>query len=196
MGKKNTLYSEIEFKYDAQHVTHNQFNLWATSLKPFSCKRVQGWDSYYRNKSHVVRHRYNDNYNALTVKLRKSSNSITDRVEVDLMIQGSPDDAVQFLTRTGYTKEFSLWKKAHIYHVDDNGVEITLVIYDTKTKGKPDGRFIEVEVEKCLNVSPRLAKKVLKKWDLILRERFGLTKPMNKSLYEIISGKAYKKVAA
>lgn len=199
--KTTTKYSEIENKYDGSAVEIKDFDSWAKSLKPFSCKHVVGHDSYYRQGRNVVRHRYNgSNYNALTVKCRKSRDSIQDRVEVDLFVDGGVEDAEAFLATSGFNKEFTIWKDAYIYHVDDGGVEVSLVIYDIKVMdGYPTKKFlgktlryIEVEVEKSSHVSVPSAKRVLSRWDKALKSKFGVKSALKSSLYEIFSARRYK----
>lgn len=202
--KDSTQYSEIETKYSADHVEVADFVLWAKSLQPFSKKKVEGYDAYYRQGKHVVRHRHGKNYNCLTVKYRKSADSIKDRVEVDMFLEGSQEDATEWLKHTGFVKEFTIWKDAHIFHVTDEDhdgpAEISLVIYDIKPI---DGiaferfsdqtqRFIEVEIEKSAKISRSKALKILSRWDKQLQKKFKLEAPLNKSLYEFYGKRQYR----
>jgi adenylate cyclase class IV len=193
--KNSTQFSEIEYKYRADEIDMHDFDRWAKKFSPIRSIRIEGYDHYWRQGEFVVRHR-NDSQNTLTVKCRKSLESIADRAEIDLHLNGATqEDVVQFLKLTGFRQEFSVWKKAHIFFVEDEGVELSLVIYDVEaTTGHPELRFIEVEVEKSPKISTRKALRVLEKWDRRLRRKFGLSAPSGLSLYEIFSGKSYRLV--
>lgn len=201
-------HNEIEAKMAADGVANDAFWQWMVQKRFWKSEIVAGPDTYYERDDSVVRHRSDrrDGSHELTVKRRKSTKSTRDREEIDLHFakrtQGKDVDA--FLKATGYTPVFTLVKIAHIFWVEDDDVPLTVVIYDVwqQPPGKPPlkrppadaKRFIEVEVEKGSTIAKFYAKTVLDKWVKELRQQFGLSEPLNDSLYEIYSGKRYSTV--
>lgn len=211
-----TEFAELERKYSAEHVEFRAFSTWIQSNRTQGLynigvqRRVQGEDHFFRRGNHVVRYRfgYNNNYNAFTVKVRTSNDSIENRHEVDLLLHAKVDlsTVTEFMRLTGYKWEFSLWKDALIFDIDDtyNKVKVFPVIYDVarisgylSTKDdhvrrlpvpsldlSTKRRFIEVEVEKDPTITINLAKATLDIWDQEIRKGLVLEPALNLSLYE------------
>jgi len=198
-------YSELEHKWDGTHITVPDFHRWALAQGPYQYKRIDAIDTYYIQGDNVVRHRRDGDAGILTVKCRKSSKSITDRVEVDLLFAPSISEAdvATFLVASGWKRHLSIWKDAHIYWLKHgkNAVS-TFALYDamklsSKQEGRPleidsPRRFLEAEIEKHSIASDQMGLELLKDWREKLTKEFKLGAPLNDSLYEIFSGGKYK----
>jgi hypothetical protein len=196
-------HSELEYKFDAKKVNENEFLTWGILRKPVKYLNSSCPDIYYINKNKdVVRHRWGSEAGTLTVKQRKSMTSIANRVEVDL--EFAPGivipDITKFLIASGWKKTLTIWKDAvHVFWFEESDASITLSLYTVKKLhektqkcGKPR-TFLEVEVEKGSNLTDEAAGVLLEKWKNELMTTFSLDKPMNLSLFELFSGKTYKK---
>jgi len=195
-------FSELEYKWDATGVPVDHFAAWAMNLSPFKYLRIKAPDFYWTQGENVIRHRHDSGAGTLTVKGRKSSDSITDRVEIDL--QFGPNvkgrDVPAFLKATGWKMQLWLAKDAHIFWFSPElGITITLALYDVnrvfgnlQTFPPPSRRFLEVEIEKTSSIDEERAKNVLDSWRNALTNEFKLSQPLNLSLYEIYSGNKYR----
>ncbi len=193
--------SEIEFKFNANHVTEAAFLAWGVTQNPESYEHTSWPDLYYAQEDSIVRHRWSDGAGELTVKRRKSQKSITDRVEVDLKF--GPDvkcsDVSMFLTASGFKRVLTLFKEfVHVFRIKNRGAEVTVALYevdalDERThKRVKVKRFIEVEVEKGGPLSDRDAMIMLEKYRDALTTQFKLDSPVTESLFEIYTGRRYK----
>lgn len=195
-------HNEIEAKLAADEVAVGVFCKFIFSLLPNRYECITGPDTYYRQGENVVRHRekLNCKTHELTVKRRKSNESTRDREEIDLYFsdKSAVKDVQAFLAATGFEKEFKLVKTAHIFWLNWNGVELSIVIYDVwreeNGKKEMERRYIEVEAEKGSEATVAFAKKTVNEWVHILRSNYSLREPLNESLYEIYSGKRYQLV--
>lgn len=201
-------FSEIEVKYDAKNVDVEKFLDWCMSHRPARYERVEGPDVYYEQGDNVVRHRHHagpDRCGEVTVKKRKGSRSIMDRLEINLRFEaGTGVTAVDaFLQATGWTKAFKLCKDAHIFWFKKGQEHATLVVYSVGKETIENGeiklvecrRFVEIEIEASSGLESRAAKDALRRWRKQLLEAFpDLGDPLNDSLYEIYSGKRYQLV--
>ncbi len=189
-------HGEMEFKWAADNIDVRKFNQWAINEDPTLYRNIVSPDHYWTQGDSVVRYRpQQGNAGALTVKCRKSKDSITDRLEVDLNLAGSVTarDVEVFLKATGWKHCFTLHKDAHIYWYKFPGHSTTLALYDVQAEGPClVRRFLEIEVEKTSAVSADTAYAILDGWRFKLKGRFKLREPLNDSLYEIYSGKKYK----
>lgn len=197
-------HSELEYKFSAENVNEDGFLTWSILRKPVKYTNSSCPDVYYVNtNSDVVRHRWGSEAGTLTVKQRKSLTSIANRVEVDL--EFAPGivipDITKFLTASGWKKTLTIYKDSvHVFWFEENDASVTLSLYTVKKLnektqkcGKPK-TFLEVEVEKGSNLTNEAAGVLLENWKNELTTTFNLDKPMNLSLYELFSGKKYKKV--
>lgn len=194
---------ELEYKFDAKKVNENEFLTWGILRKPTKYVSSSCPDVYYINKNKdVVRHRQGSEAGTLTVKQRKSLTSIACRVEVDLEFAPGiviPDIAA-FLTASGWKKTLTIWKNAvHVFWFEEDNASITLSLYTVKKLHEKTQKcgvprtFMEVEIEKGSGITDEAAGVLLEKWKNELVTTFSLDKPMNLSLFELFSGKTYKK---
>lgn len=198
-------YSERELKFDASHVSVEHFKRWAFAWPSEESVTVAGTDDYYRHGVNVIRHRHSQRDNMLTVKCRKTADSIQDRVEVDVRLhRESPvKDVRAFLAASGWEPVFSLYKTAEIawiwssglpYDIVNRRFEFTVCFYEVTQIGtdKPPRRFLEVEFEKDNPYVPaETIDQLLQTWRATLTAEFGLGAPLSESLFEIYSGERY-----
>lgn len=195
-------HTELELKFDASGISRDQFINWGMAFLPVSYERVKGPDIYWRQGNNTVRHRWSGGAGEMTVKSRRSTHSTTNRLEIDLRFASDTTsmDVEAFLLASGWKQEFVLFKECDIFRFldfeDGCGVD---VVYYTVGKLKEDKlidkrSFIEIEIEKGSDLNSTRCHQVLEGWASAARDSFGsrLLKPMNKSLYEIFSGKKTK----
>lgn len=194
-------HSEIEFKWDAGHVSEDEFMAWAATQRPESYERASFPDVYYAQGDNIVRHRWSDDAGELTVKRRKTSKSIVDRVEVDLRfaIGVKGNDVTVFLQASGWKRILTLFKVfVHVFRYRVDGAEVTIALYEVEQlcertrKRIKTRRFLEVEVEKGSPLSDRSARLLLESYKSRLEKQFHLTSPVTESLFEIYTGRRYQ----
>lgn len=194
-------HSEIEYKFAADHVDYDDFVAWAIKQKPLKYESASFPDLYYEQDGNIVRHRWSGGAGELTVKQRKSADSIADRVEIDLRFSAetSVNDVTVFLQASGWKRLFTLFKDGtHVFWFQVPGGIVSVAEYaveklDEETQRCVDHRkFIEIEVEKGSSMSMDEAKTTLEKWRRLVSRTFNLTAPLNVSLYEMYSGRTYK----
>jgi adenylate cyclase class IV len=144
----------------------------------------------------IIRLRHSPNLYQMTVKRRTQANSTQVREEADIdFLRRVPVAEVEaFLTLAGYSKDFTLMKKCHIFWVKTPLGVAVVVVYDITRTDKPKDRprrFVEVEAEKGQTLEA--SKRILEHWSKVLGRRFGLTddKRNHLSLYEVYSGRRY-----
>ena len=194
MQSDNTEFSELEIKYDATGTSLLEFERTLNLMTHVTDKvQVEGEDFYYSQGENVVRFRYPFNAEGaeLTVKVRKSKDSIQDRHEVDLPLGlVSPNQVDRFMELSGWKRECALHKVASIYTIRTPGHPDVILAYYIINGAKT---FLEVEVEKSVLVSIEEAEKTLATWNwLLTRNLHKLTPIPNLSLYEYYTGKSYK----
>jgi adenylate cyclase class IV len=179
-------YTELEYKFKADHVPVAHFvNVMQSSL-PDGYENLTFDDVYWKRGAICVRHRLLKG-GELTVKARKSQDSIKDRVEINLAFspETTQEDVEAFLLATGYERLFTLRKLiAHVFHYGD----VEVAIYEV---GRVDNwgisgvrQFIEIEV-KTRSFSKEEASGVLDIWKFWFQREFCLSEPINQSLLEI-----------
>lgn len=193
---------EIEYKFDAKNITFLDLETIITFNKfgPYEIIKRQffdGFDDYYQMNKNIVRHRQWGDRSQLTIKLRKSKKSITNRIEQDLNFskKTSIKDIANFLKFAGCRMIFKLEKSALVLWLESaEGTHFTLSLYEVHKINEPKTlrRFLEIEVEKTNNITEKQAEKELNTFKKLIETLFDLKKPLNKSLYEIFSGKNYK----
>ncbi|MDE2425599.1 MAG: hypothetical protein KGO96_06795 [Elusimicrobia bacterium] len=199
MDKDSLNNSEVELKFDASHLTLRTFQRLIKKLKTndfldcIASNLVEGWDDYYEQNGNIVRHRYDKfDYNQLTVKLLKDK-SIIDRIEKNISIRyENPEDVSDFLELLGFKKSLKIYKTSDIYYFQEKSIIFSVVFYTIKCKGFADKQFIEIEVEKDDKIPIKNALEFLSEIKKPIMELFKLKEPINKSLYEIYTGKKYK----
>lgn len=193
MNKKE--FKELEYKYDATGVSFEEFEKLIRTKKIIKELKITGPDEYWSNNQFVIRYRSNKNMDQLTVKLRENKRSTTSRLELNLDIKRGKKPKLllqsiirMFLTAVGFSHEFTLVKKCHIFWIEEDGMILVPVIYTIENDGK---QIIEVEIEEYEEKKQAIG--MLKKWSGVLKDAFGLTdqKRINSSLYEMYSGKQY-----
>ncbi len=155
-------HGEMEFKWAADNIDVRKFNQWAINEDPTLYRNIVSPDHYWTQGDSVVRYRpQQGNAGALTVKCRKSKDSITDRLEVDLNLAGSVTarDVEVFLKATGWKHCFTLHKNAHIYWYKFPWHTTTLALYDVQAEGRSRStirstRFTQVRSTKFLTSWP------------------------------------------
>lgn len=200
-------FSEIEIKLDAALVDENAFVKWAKSKRPSKYEFVCGPDYYFAHRNgEVIRYRQSESkdFSQITIKKRRNKKSIKDRLEVNITIDPSSNtkDVFKFFELLGYKTEFWIFKKSHIFTFrvkTQKGAfsHITVVLYtvyqinSNEEPVSPPSRFIEIEAE-GRNINKPEALEIISDWQNQIQEKFSLKKkPLNKSLYEIFSGKTY-----
>jgi hypothetical protein len=186
----NERHSELEFKFKADHVPVAFFkNMMHTSL-PDDYENLTFDDVYWKRGAVCVRHRLLKG-GEMTVKARKSQDSIKDRVEINLGFapKTTQEDVEAFLAATGYERLFTLRKLiAHVFHFKFHDCDIEAAIYEV---GRVDKwgisgvrQFIEIEL-KNRTFSEEEASGVLDAWKVWFQQQLGLAEPLNESLLEI-----------
>lgn len=188
-------HSEVELKFDAINVDQNSFMAFCLSYKPIKYVKAISPDVYWEQGDNIVRHRHKFQGGAgeLTVKLRRSKASTTDRMEVDLTFDHTiaKGDVEKFLEASGWKKSFTLFKDADIFYFDGGSCPVTVVLYSVVSQSGPTRKFLEIEAEKGTSTSINQSKRIVRKWRRLLEKDFKIGKPLNQSLYEIYSGKSY-----
>lgn len=193
---------EIEYKFKADHISWEEFEKFINknrigTFKIINKQLFTGFDDYYKLGLSVVRHRFGGASNQLTVKLRKSKKSILNRIEQDLNFskKTSVKDVGNFLIFSGYKLKFSLKKRAIVLWLENEAkVHFTMVLYEVFALNNPNKkrRFLEIEVEKSNDLTQDVAELELGILKHLLSKKMNFKKPLNKSLYEIFSGKSYR----
>lgn len=192
-------YSEMEFKWSADNVTAKAFRRWCNRLHPERYDKGSFPDVFYVQGENVVRHRWDKGPGQLTVKQRRSLDSMVDRVEVDLDLAPHMThlDVTKFLTVSGWKRQMTLFKNfVETFWIEDPLEKVVVIValyevekLDERThKRVGTRRFMEVECDKDSALSNEQARTVLDRWKEKLTTKFDLGKPLNRSLYEIYSG--------
>jgi hypothetical protein len=188
-------HSELELKFFADHVDPEAFKAWCMATNPVRFNSAAFPDVYWRRGDNVVRHRLLKGPGELTVKRRKSVDSIGDRQEIDLTFAHSvmAEDVTAFLLAAGWEAEFTLQKHfSYPFWFKHGEASVVVSLYEVERQDTRDTRrFLEVEVEKTSQVSAEVADRLLKLWSGVLTNEFDLADPLTESLYEMYSGRRY-----
>lgn len=186
--------SEVEIKVDATGLDPKKFMAFVVTQEERieRIKIINGTDTFYRHGDDVIRHRCDGEAkdSVLTVKKRKSADSIVNRYEVDLPVKpGVPPEMVgAFFEMSGWQKEFSIVKEYHFFNVRGKDYEACIAMYDVWRDPKKKYRFLEVEIERESDCSAKQAEKYLNEWlGRIKKALLPDAKPLNVSLYELFS---------
>jgi adenylate cyclase class IV len=176
---------EIEFKYNANNISIEQFISYFTGKTPHIV--VSGTDHFYSNckkKSTFFRIRDSHNTLELTFKRKLQKNNSDIRIEYNIVSSTDKATLEGFLSELGYIYEFNLYKISYIFEFPHHKAAY-YICYDPNMK--EIGRFIEIEMREdyrwknegeAWNYLTLLAKLV---------KPLGLDKStkVNKSLYEM-----------
>lgn len=184
------MHKEIEFKYDAEHITLDQFKSIADSLKAGTITNGTGIDHFYAKDGDVAsfyRHRVGSGINQLTFKKKTSEDNSFIRVEhnLDLLSSFSEDDVKAYCDTFGYKYNTTLHKNS--FNCGRDHFMLTYYICYEDSSLKEIGRFIEIEMNEHFDwESEKQAFNSLVMLEKVLK-RFGLTpdKRISKSLFEM-----------
>ncbi len=185
---------ELEYKFNAKGVDPEKFERVLRDLVPDEVVYPTVRDIYYHDLTvdddrPAVRYRIVEGkYQELTMKTRKSLNSLRERTEVNVKLDQDEDpEAVgKLLEMMGYERQFTLDKpmcSVYSFHEVDGEVEVAL--YSVRHVGHGDVARAFVEVEVKGGMTKDFAIDVLNEWKAFLQETFQLGKPLNQSLYEM-----------
>jgi adenylate cyclase class IV len=150
---------------------------------------ISGPDRYYENGKDVLRWRQSEDLAELTIKRRASKKETFVREEIDLKIEKQPhEDVENFIGLLGFKHSFTIKKDCHIFWFSDTNGDVCVCAYKVHSDNKPPLYVIEIEAPKGLAVF--LSKKMVSKWEKVVG--ISSKKRVNKSLYEIYSGKKNK----
>lgn len=169
---------EIEYKYWALDLTKEEFQdrFEEAVNRRHSPFYVVSCDDYYIRSGHddFVRYRKGGGKTELTLKFKRKQNTV--RKEINLDVTTNDDiSIVEFLKLSGYTKAFSVFKEAWIYHQDDCDIS-----YYTLSDGRS---VVEVEAVGAHTVTDGVA--IIDAW----ADRLGLVdlEREKRSLFEIFT---------
>jgi hypothetical protein len=181
---------EREYKFAADHVDEQDFRYTMLEARPSRFSNFKHQDTFWQRGTHVVRHRIKgDGSMELTVKQRKSQESLVERSEVNLGLAPSAtvSDVEVFLGGTGYKPLFTL-KKDYIdlFIYDRDGYEMEAALYSVRREDdfSSTKKFLELEIKPIACKEPLL---VLGYWRDWLTKQLMLEAPLNLSLFEFYS---------
>lgn len=144
-------YSELEYKYRAEHVRQRAFQKLMLKLPIIKSIQVASWDIYYLqegSEDSFQRFRMDHNKPELTKKVKTKEANNWNRVESDLPLDPTriTEGMVTFhVGLDGYRENFRIFKTCEIFFTENlNYVYYTVLGEDMQLLG----RFIEVEVNK------------------------------------------------
>ncbi len=191
-------YLEVEYKYKLPNKTDfNKFRDFVFTLikKPelgYCSQKLGIWssDHYFSKNDDFLRYRTMFNSVTspeLTIKKKLHKDSISSRVEVNLLTTSTYGDIEEFAKLLKYKFDFSLNKHYDIWafedvHLSHYSVEV-INVCDVNYKFPRKQHFVEVEVCDCPVVSYSA---ILNKWEKLLKP-FGITKKerVDKSLFDM-----------
>lgn len=185
------MFSEIEFKFNADNIKLKDFHSLMSEWGYASNIEVSSWDKYYTNKdkeNEFIRFRMSSDRPELTKKVKTKDANNWNRIEVDLPLDPSriSEKIVdKFVGLDSYSKNFKIFKSCFIYFFNN----INAVWYIVSDENmKEQARFIEIEVEKDYveEIGEDKAFEFLKEYENKLI-KLGVTPQnrMKKSLFEI-----------
>ncbi len=200
-------HSEVEAKFEATGLLPSQIQAFMDErFSDHTFRRVTGIDQFWNVGGKVVRARfdrerldegvgicaYAPETTCLTIKARKSANSLLDRHEVDLPVGTiSAFTVSEFLEMLGAEYESALnkeyWVWIFTYPIGETTATVCLALYDVCRFGDSSNkrRYLEIEIEKHSECSDEVGKAELQFWIGLLKRVFTLEDPVNVSLYEL-----------
>jgi predicted adenylyl cyclase CyaB len=198
------IYSEKELKYSTTK-SDNTFHAQTLNWVIHDCgqissfKEASGYDYFYKLNKATLRLRIQNDHSRveLTYKARKSKKSISDRTEINVLLQNTEAaHAKNLIEALGGKEVLKIWKRSLIYHLSipfgKQYHEVCLAMYTVYTNSKDEqklGQFLEVEIENTQKLSDKEAMVFLDKLKWDLECFFNVTNPLNKSLFEMYSKK-------
>jgi adenylate cyclase class IV len=142
-------FSELEFKYKADHIKLTDFISLINKLKYNKRLDISSWDYYFVNKNLDSFQRFRQsNTPELTKKVKTSDGNNWNRVEVDLPLDPERiTEAIvtKYVELDGYKFNFKIYKTCFIFILD----YCNYVLYITYDENMAElGRFVEVEINK------------------------------------------------
>jgi len=185
-------HTELEVKFAADHVDWSEFREKMAGSNPCSFESFAHDDVFYKRGDNIVRHRIKgDGAGEMTVKHRKSEDSLLDRVEINLRFSTkvTTEDVDAFLLATGYERLFTLRKvMVDVFDFRRDNFKIEAAMYDVArvdTYGlSGQRRFLELEIKPGPDMSQDSAKEMLGHWSNWAIYHLELSAPLNLSLFE------------
>lgn len=156
MGTFETHINELEFKYNANHISVDEFTKFAQSLDSGKLIDVSSWDIYFSGGEsnalpfEFVRYRQGPKPE-LTIKVKSTDKNNNDRLEVDVPLnpETSSDEmekaVAAFVGQIGFSFNVKIYKSCQIYLFPKTSL-VYYVTFDSNMKEV--GRYVEVEASK------------------------------------------------
>ena len=188
-------HTELEVKFDAEHVDWSWFREKMAGSNPCSFESFAHDDRFWKRGANVVRHRLKDEgAGELTVKQRKSGDSLLDRLEINLTFSSrvTNGDVEAFLAATGYERLFTLRKTmVDVFDFKRDKFKVEAALYSVGRQDlygiSGERRFLELEIKPGPEMNQDAAKKMLGHWSAWAQKEFALDPPLNLSLFEYYS---------
>lgn len=188
-------HTELEVKFDASRVDLARFRSLMMETNPHSFECVQHDDVFWKRGANIVRHRQKGpGAGELTVKQRRSEDSLLDRLEINLRFSPKVEmgDVSAFLVATGYEQLFTLRKRhVDVFEFTRSSFAIEAALYYV---GRVDEHgisgeraFLELEIKPGPDMDVALAKSWLDTWSKWLQQHLDVGEPLNLSLFEYYS---------
>jgi hypothetical protein len=181
---------EREYKFAADHVDEQEFRRLMMEARPTKFSNFKHQDTFWQRGTHVVRHRIKgDGSMELTVKKRKSQETLVERSEVNLGLSPSAtvSDVEVFMSGTGYKPLFTLVKDyIDLFVYDRDGYEMESALYSVRRADDlaTAKKFLELEIKPTSTKDPLV---ILGYWRDWATHQLALEAPLNLSLFEFYS---------
>lgn len=175
---------EIEYKYDASHITLKQFHELMLTKSYEDYFSVSSWDIYYTstNSDKFIRFRDSPKCPELTSKEKTEKDNNWTRIEIDVPLLKSKNLALQvhnLLVLNDYKENFRIFKSCYCYKHKDLSY-VYYVVFNENLKEL--GRFLEIELDKKSNASIMLLEHAEKE---LITLKLSKKDRLSKSLYEM-----------
>tara|TARA_R110002124_G_scaffold116400_7_gene272835 strand:+ start:15081 stop:15677 length:597 start_codon:yes stop_codon:yes gene_type:complete len=169
---------EIEYKFWAGDVSKQDFQTTLENAigRQYEPLYVCSCDDYYTNEDteSFLRYRKGGTKTELTLKQKREGNVVRKEINLD-MTSNDDSSVVEFLSLSGYTKSFSVFKEAWIWDFEDCDVSYYIL---------SDGRAV-IELEALVYSTTAEGVDIINKWSKILA--CGQFERENRSLFEIFT---------
>lgn len=148
---------EIEYKFWAGDISKQDFHTILENAigKQYEPKYVCSCDDYYTNEraDSFLRYRKGGTRTELTLKQKREGNVVRKEINLD-MTANDDSSVVEFLSLSGYSKAFSVFKEAWIWDFGDCDVSYYIL---------SDGRAV-VELEALTYSTTKQGVEIIDKW--------------------------------